>query len=562
MCRNKAEGKERCNCDTSEARRLRRHNAQALKEFASKTLPVLEKEVIEDIPVDIESLTMDTIRSLTRDIDNIKLLIEKKLSYDLIEEETLVLEDGTEHVVSYRTSADELYSIAEKHTVVLGNTIQQLVEQRTGVTAESIVEGNKKELEKQEKLFQQYQLEKTGLEKERAEKFPAIKDESKNYFISSHGNYSKSLRNKEPEAVDVQARVDKFNARAKKQYAEFLAAENGLDQVTRGQLAINRKEMLSIIGEMRDLGGTIATADNSAKPAVKTLQEVEKFYPSAWIDASNEKEPFRAKVTTSRAHYNDGKWQESFAVGPLIKSTIRPIGWEPDPHDKYESGTWTKMDTRGQWTDPRTGKSHWNDAGSEEQGWVYTQVDFQYLPRGVEVSENPPKGRGWKLYEVKENRRKDYLSESEEVLVKRWGKEVRTRELISSVRQAELTISGKGEAAFRVGMHEFAHRVESTPKIGKYIESVEEAFLVRRTTDTSGLREPLQSLYKGTEEFARPDNFTNNYMGKEYDAGYREVLSTGAEAVFADRFGGLIGLGKQRADNDMKSFIIGLWASA
>ena len=92
---------------------------------------------------------------------------------------------------------------------------------------------------------------------------------------------------------------------------------------------------------------------------------------------------------------------------------------------------------------------------------------------------------------------------------------------------------------------------------------MEEAFLKRRTTDpTTGERENLQTIYKGTKERGRPDNFVNLYMGKEYSDGSREVLSTGAEAVFHGSFGSLVGLGRQKADPEMKKFIIGLWASA
>jgi hypothetical protein len=128
--------------------------------------------------------------------------------------------------------------------------------------------------------------------------------------------------------------------------------------------------------------------------------------------------------------------------------------------------------------------------------------------------------------------------------------------------------SGQTQAAKNVALHELAHRIEASPKVGRYITTMEEQFLTSRTTDKdTGVRESLVQIYPRSKEYGRKDDFTDLYMGKEYPTDhsgtrYREVLSTGAEAVFGTSFGNLAGLGRKKPDQDMRNFIIGLWASA
>jgi len=102
------------------------------------------------------------------------------------------------------------------------------------------------------------------------------------------------------------------------------------------------------------------------------------------------------------------------------------------------------------------------------------------------------------------------------------------------------------------------------------VKDLERAFLVRRTTREDGTREEPVALYggradeNGGQEMARPDSFVDAYIGKDY--GVRggdatEVLSMGTESLFAGTHGGLVGAGNYEADEDMRAFVLGMYAS-
>lgn len=119
-----------------------------------------------------------------------------------------------------------------------------------------------------------------------------------------------------------------------------------------------------------------------------------------------------------------------------------------------------------------------------------------------------------------------------------------------------------GEARAReVAAHEFAHRSEA---VRRQLGLLECAFLARRCSNTAtGAPAALVSLYGRRSERAMGDHFADAYVGKVY-AGtqYREVLSTGMQALVGGAFGGLVGLGDRRADPDHRAFVLGLLAAA
>lgn len=73
-----------------------------------------------------------------------------------------------------------------------------------------------------------------------------------------------------------------------------------------------------------------------------------------------------------------------------------------------------------------------------------------------------------------------------------------------------------------------------------------------------------QALYDATIEYARQADFMDVYVGREYvTSSHREVLSTGAEAMFHGNFGGFVGLDENyKADLDHRGFVLGVFATA
>lgn len=104
--------------------------------------------------------------------------------------------------------------------------------------------------------------------------------------------------------------------------------------------------------------------------------------------------------------------------------------------------------------------------------------------------------------------------------------------------------------------HELGHRAEhSNPEIMR----LEQEFYERRTKDEK--LQPLSKLtgnkaYDKSMEKARPDDFNNPYMGKEYVDSYGkhygyELLSMGVEGIYQGRY-------NLYEDEDMAKFILGL----
>jgi hypothetical protein len=98
--------------------------------------------------------------------------------------------------------------------------------------------------------------------------------------------------------------------------------------------------------------------------------------------------------------------------------------------------------------------------------------------------------------------------------------------------------------------HEFGHRMEDVRPILKRLEW---AFYQRRTGNSS---EPLKRLYEDKDEWAREDQFSQLYMGKDYGnkpISSFELLSMGLEEILFNTY---------RSDDEYRQFILGLLAIA
>jgi hypothetical protein len=129
---------------------------------------------------------------------------------------------------------------------------------------------------------------------------------------------------------------------------------------------------------------------------------------------------------------------------------------------------------------------------------------------------------------------------------------------------AVITVPSPGKnpnSAARVATHELTHRMENAnDRLGR----LEQAFLNRRCVDENG-NSNRPHAYKGIyrKERIRDGGFVDEYTGKIYPGlTYREVLSTGAEAIFNGHHGGLTGRGGGQADQDHRAFVLGCLAVA
>lgn len=605
MCRNKTEGARRCACDTSEARRLRRRNASKVagytaqakinKDIAPETT-VTTTEVTDNIP------TVETIKEKTVEVKQLQELILS--DPHLVKDATVELSDGSTLKVENRLGVvydaegnvidgPEIVTIlaaklAEKRTIEIGNDVSTMVIDRMGgVTPEDMAE---KEAEDIKKFDAQVSVLQANLKEAldaRVIAFPDQRDEEKGYVTkTSNTVFQEAVRDQDEKALEL---VDRYQAAVKELNDLRLSVINsalGKSPEVTEYMNKYREETVSLLKEIRPLGGKVALAERSNKNAVTALETALEVYPSEWIEDTNNLPKMVVKSSSKRAHYTAGSYQKEYKVMPDYSLVTKPEGWEPDPTTYEGVGVWHKADKYGIWKDEENGTSYeFSGVGPGRQVWVRQEVEWYrpiYTPADYD-HEQKPRGNGWqKIYEpeTKWDAESRSMKETGRILP-RWYRSKKVRRQVSMALKPELTVPTvfpRGaspetkEAVLKearsTAIHEFGHRVENSPRVGAYITKLENAFINRRTTDaTTGQQERKVRVGPGRGEVGYEDNFITPYMGKIYETdrqgvAYREVLTTGAEAVFGTRYGSFAGLGRQKKDPEMRNFILGLWASA
>lgn len=343
------------------------------------------------------------------------------------------------------------------------------------------------------------------------------------------------------EIAAEQARLSEVSRKALAAYNEYqekvlspLATEYtnvhyGYDQQTKSDHRRLSDGYRKALAEVRELGGeTMNFNPKSTKAAAATFNEVAQVFPKAWIEASNSRALPVAKVQKSRAHYSDGVHHEKKKKVRSSSLTILAPGEVPEDSWRY---SYEKVE------------------GDEQNLW--RKLNFDCGTTYGSEFQTPPKG-GWERYEHKNG-------------TNYWRKPRFRMEVVTSEYAPEIKTNVAPEMAagmgtlFSVTAHELAHRWESSVP---GIKAMEADFVTRRTT-TNGVRDKLVDLGgKMKGEKTRPDSFSNSYIGKEYSDGSREALSCGVEALFAGRYGGFVGTSGSKPDHEMRSFILGVLATA
>lgn len=256
-----------------------------------------------------------------------------------------------------------------------------------------------------------------------------------------------------------------------------------------------------------------------------------RIYPADWIVASNAAHaarPLMAVANPGRAFYRHEGHLKVSAEGAATRRIFQNAGWAPPPDeaDDYE------LDEPDAVVNGRTGAI-----------WREKVYDKKY-------QRERPRGPGW---------------ESAGDRIWRRPKKAEQNIQVSELRVGLREFTG-GQIGDRPGAatvaHEFGHRRQ---RLVPGISELERAFLDRRTAGTE--HEPYTA--KNADELVQPDHFADRYMGKDYRVGKyeggesksTEILTTGVEAIFANQFGALTGLGGLNADPDMRNFVLGTMAT-
>lgn len=544
----------RCPCDTSEARRLRRQNSAAKESYAALATEPVEAKVLPPV-VPAEPFTAESIQS------------------DIATLGTLAAE-----LRASGAGSDEVLAAYDSKINSIGAGIEYLAEEKYGAP-------------KDDELRDAVEEASVQAEKEagirRAAGYNLIhsveaEEEQLRGELSVHADSMTHPIMKERHAVWAEKDPEKFAAWKAKDMEGRAAYKDitGNPEKIREAIDVVRRPLLEKRNEamqqaLRDVGvefanpETVKFSEDSHADAVKSLKNALSYFPQSWVDASNAQQQsreLRIKRSKGRAHYSAASGQNTFTTKTVAFIVQKPKDWEPDPHDRQGS-EYISLEGANEWVDPRSGVVHenWNYSQKEDvRGWV--SVSYTY-----HKGEGVPKGNWEKVEHYEEN----YVSGQGMVrtgnLITRYRKPKLRRGRASTTYKAELTVSKDGHAfvgkdeGMRVAMHEFAHRVEHTTPI---VTAYEDAFLKRRaghlpSPDGSPVTpEKLTSIYSGRTEMGFKDNFPSHYMGKVYNADYREILSMGMESLFAGTNGGLAGMGNHKADADYKKFILGVLASS
>ena len=353
-----------------------------------------------------------------------------------------------------------------------------------------------------------------------------------------------------PEYAAAATAAQQADAAQRDAYLAWNTLTDGYDPETTTQLLTLSDGYRQALAEIRPMGGSITTLGTSNSRATKVLNEAADYYPTEWVDASNTAGNLRAKSTSGRAHYGALVAQKKRTK---IAANHGHYGTEPPTVDAGSHLMWEHEE----------GPDHLGNST-----WRAYYVSVRRHPNwgyGESMTGTPP--RGW-------TQRAETFTDGTEITV--WIKP-RTR-LKADSYTSELTIdkSTYQQTVTTPGLstatHEFAHRSEHMrPALG----GLQEAFLKRRTSNPDGSRHELERYHGSTREKVRPDDFANQYIGKvytgsrdtmvstgEHSPAHREVLSCGMESLFTGSNGGLVGVGRYKADPDMRNFILGTLATA
>lgn len=304
----------------------------------------------------------------------------------------------------------------------------------------------------------------------------------------------------------------------------------------------------SAVGTDADVAADISSQKKKIGAHIK---DVSRLYPDSWKRSVDEKcNPLRIYASTARAHYSGSKQRSEKgwipANVPLVMS--RPMEAPEvvslNPYFDYGGDRdETKVVVGGDPSNPDHVKLN-----EEAAATLNEALDHMRLWVGG---------------------RKGSIKASSQA-----------RFVVSTTDEGTLTLRKERydnlpgrEAVIRVHQdspstlaHELAHRMENG---NTHIQALEARFLSRRTEG-----EEAVGYYRDKQEFYS-DHFTNTYVGKVYNDGYREVLSMGMEMLLYGKAGAGVGSeisvdkhtkksgdGRTVADREHLNFVLGLLFSA
>lgn len=551
MCRGLGDkNPRRCPGCSGEARNAKDRVRYTLKEGRAQSSPVDETITHVEMPPElIEADLAITALDLTQklyDVDPNSVFfadVEKE-----IRDFGLKIEAEAEEIAG--VTHEEIYEESQAR-IAEAERLRKIWKQRSEIRSQSDLSKDQKR-----QMFRKADFDEANMSEEEREEFEelAMEIELADELYKEIDEKFTSESNKVFEAYGLPQAENSFDALS---IGKLLI--NGADEGTKSKLKALVDARLEVLGRIRDFGGEIESDGKSSKRVQKVMAEVADIYPSDWIQNSNSAGNLRVKDTKGRAHYSHFRSQKQRK--PILQQGWADQGEMPPGGGDWERGVFD-IDTHG-WVPAQHADQVKNAAepgSAVEYGQVLWTRPAYKVRRSYSGSVEGKPPRGWE--EAFEE-----TSSGEKVRVFRQP----MHRMVHAETTAELTVDKdrsadalKGVPGYGTAVHEFAHRCEYTTPV---IPKLENAFLVRRTTNEDGEREALQPIYGSTREMSRRDSFVDKYMGKEYGkdstgTSAKEVMSTGMEAVFDGAFGAFNGVNGKTDDKDHRAFVLGVLATA
>lgn len=561
MCRSGGETPgtqaRRCDCDTSEARRLRRRAAAKRAEYATETVAFVGTK-IEPEPV-IPTISAETIKARVENLNADKAAftdLAATRGYPPYEWKGIQYNSWIE-------ATDAARFEMEQETVAIGENVAALADQISGYD-DTTIQNHLSEIQPAEELAKiaEYTEIRSNAVKELNEVVPGQTFSEISYALYAY------MRNNPEKADDLKAILKRYTdagGELNKIKAEVSDRMSGRSEFLQTTMKARTDAYREALAQIRPMGGELKTVSpRSDKKKAAVLQSVMENVPTDWVTLSNQAGEFVVKKTAGRAHYVSRKTHSVKEVVPHYKVRI------------YEKGTITPEEAAAEGMIPLSSDQTWKPEkgtysysarfteGVEE---AYVMPDWDYASTyGPKNADGSPKGRGWQPYTYSGKRFDRETGTSTSYTETRYRRQRTMRTEKESYSLPELSVDSQNSVlggttanGASTAQHEFSHRIET---YNKHITLMERTFVERRTTNPDGERQPLQAYYTRSRERVRPDEFIDKYMGKEYSSDYYEVLSTGSEALFHGDFGAFEGVAQRKTDFEMRNFVLGLFASA
>lgn len=537
MCRNKDHGGRRCPYEKPEIRRARQRLGYAIQTVQSTlSEPEVEAsgELIAEVDSIHESVDVEELKAMAAMLNSsVPAHGEKVLPFFLGDDE------NTPEKLALGIAA------REQQVLMIGELVSARADEIAGITSEEAYNQWQERLAAADKAVEDFDQSAKMQSIRTANEYNATMMEK--YSVDNVGDMHAKMTDEEYSHWKELRRANN-NA-----YKELSLLESNASRILYGK----DEESLRIITLMSDANRHAIKELRSVgeeAPSVREHQKnrgtaefftssIQEVFPTAWIQKSNAMGEVLLKESPKRAHYDFHAVQTKRVREIQKAQEVRRANWKPDPRD-ITKREWTVIDK--------------GDDYNEWEGPIYEQYRSGWRSYSWDSEKGQPKGSGWEKGEqaIETYRDGKIVVEWEEG----WFRKMSSLRTVEQKKQAEIRLpKTKDDDAAHVAVHEFAHRCEDA---NPHLKVLEERFLSRRTTNADGTREKLVRYGTATPaEYVREDSFVNIYMGKQYDQDNREILSMGSESVFSGTNGGLLGIGTQRKDLEMRSFILGLYAS-